>query len=104
MERTPVAHQAGQRGILPGDIRAPRSGCAPTQEIVDVRSIWAMTTKPVVEDFPRIYANELVRRARFDSTVTVRHHGLLLSVTLSRAGSYLQVRSARWELVPAVIT
>jgi hypothetical protein len=63
-----------------------------------------MTTKPVVEDFPRIYANELVRRARFDSTVTVRHHGLLLSVTLSRAGSYLQVRSARWELVPAVIT
>jgi hypothetical protein len=63
-----------------------------------------MATKPVVEDFLRIYASDLVRQARFDSTVAVRHHGLLLSVTLSRAGSYLHVRGVRWELVPVAIT
>jgi hypothetical protein len=65
-----------------------------------------MGTKPVVEDFPRIYAKELIRRAKFDSTVTIRHPdaGLLLSVTLSPAGSYLKVRNDKWELVPHVIS
>jgi hypothetical protein len=73
-----------------------------------------MGTKPVVEDFPRIYAKELIRRAKFDSTVTIqltqlgvshRHpHAGLLSVTLSPTGSYLKVRDTTWELVPTIIS
>jgi hypothetical protein len=64
-----------------------------------------MGTKPVVEDLPRIYAKELIRRAKFDSTVTIRHPDAgLLSVTLSRSGSYLTLRDVTWELVPHMIS
>jgi hypothetical protein len=64
-----------------------------------------MGTKPVVEDFPRIYAKDLIRRAKFDSTVRILHPDAgLLSITLSSAGSYLTIRDVTWELVPHMIS